>query len=133
MKFWKIILSAVLAISLFGCAGKYQEPQDYNTALTGLTKEQVKQSILAAATKGQRAFGSWNMHAINKNTIEASLYNRGYNVTVNIIYSEKGYTIKYASTSENLKGPNGKVHRNYQRWVANLDQKIQQNAFMHKQ
>ncbi|MCT6875906.1 hypothetical protein [Frischella perrara] len=127
MKFWKIVLTAVLAISLFGCAGKYQPPKEFNTPVTGLTKEQVKKSILAAASTQARTFGSWNMQVVNNNTITAKLLNRGYNVVVKITYSEKGYNIKYVSASDNLKGANGKVHRNYNRWVNNLNDKIQQN------
>lgn len=130
MKFWKILLSVVLAVSLFGCAARYQEPQPITTYLTGLSKEEIKKSILSAASQGPRAFGTWTMRSVNNNTVQATLFNRGFEVKVNIIYSEKGYVIKYVSASQNLQGPNGKIHRNYNRWVKGLDTTIKQNSFM---
>ncbi|GAA5114855.1 lipoprotein [Orbus sasakiae] len=130
MKFWKIALSTIFAITLFGCAGKYQAPQEFNTTVTDVSKAQVKSAILASGTTGKSTFGTWRMKDVNDNTIQATLFNRGYEIVVNIPYSAKGYSIKYVSASDNLKDKNGNVHRNYNRWVNNLNTKIKQNIFM---
>ncbi|WP_392558864.1 hypothetical protein [Orbus mooreae] len=132
MKFLKIVLSVMFAVVLFGCSSKYQEPQQFNTPVTGLTKEQVKAAILGAGTTDDATFGVWKMKVIDNNTIEGTLFNRGYEAVVSIPYSAKGYEIKYVSASDNLKDKAGHIHRNYNRWVNNLNVKIQQNIFIKK-
>ena len=129
MKFFKVLLTMVFITFLFGCAGKYQTPNNITTPVEGLTKEQVKKAILATATKDKAAFGTWKMDVISNNTIRGRLFNRNYEVVVNIPYSAKGYSINYVSVSNNLKNGQGNVHRNYNRWINNLDTKIKQNIF----
>lgn len=123
MKFWKIVLTTVFALALFGCANKYTAPRDFSYQVTGLTKAQVQSAILDAG----RADRGWALKAINDSTIQGSLFNRGYEAKVNIAYSASGYTISYVSASDNLKDRHGNVHRNYNRWVNNLDQDIRHN------
>lgn len=130
MKFWKVIVAVLFSVSLMGCFNKYQQAVEITTPVANLTKSQVKSAILASGTTGQAAFGTWKMKELNSSTIQASLFNRGYSVVVNIPYSAKGYSIKYVSASNNLKDQNGNVHRNYNRWVNNLDVKIKKNVFM---
>lgn len=130
MKFWKIALSSLFAILLFGCANHYQSPQDINTPVSGVTKEQLKNAILASGSQDTAVFGTWKIKEINESTLQASLFNRGYEVVVNIPYSVSSYSIKYVSVSENLKDSKGNVHRNYNRWIKNLDIKIRQNIFL---
>ena len=130
MKFWKIALSCLFAILLFGCANHYQSPQDINTPVSGVTKEQLKNAILASGSQDTAVFGTWKIKEINESTLQASLFNRGYEVVVNIPYSVSSYSIKYVSVSENLKDSKGNVHRNYNRWIKNLDIKIRQNIFL---
>jgi hypothetical protein len=45
---------------------------------------------------------------------------------VRIPYTATSYSINYES-SLNLKASNGKIHKNYNRWVHNLDHDIQLN------
>ncbi|OCG25436.1 hypothetical protein A9G11_02070, partial [Gilliamella sp. wkB108] len=123
MKFLKIILTMVFVTFLFGCSSKYQSPQNIHTPVEGVTKEQVRKAILATTTKEQSNFGTWKMEPIDKNTIRGHLFNRNYEVVVNIPYSATGYSINYVSVSNNLKNSHGNVHRNYNRWINNLDTK----------
>jgi hypothetical protein len=132
MKFLKYVVSALLFSLLIGCAGKYQEPKNITTLVDGLTKEQVKKAILASATNGRAAFGTWKMDVIDSNTIRGRLFNRKFEVVVNIPYSAKNYSINYVSVSNNLKNGHGQIHRNYNRWINNLDAKIQENIFRTK-
>ncbi|OCG62000.1 MULTISPECIES: hypothetical protein [Gilliamella] len=132
MKFLKYIVGALLLSLLIGCSGKFQEPQNITTPVTGLSKDQVKKAILASATNGRAAFGTWKMDVIDSNTIRGRLFNRKFEVVVNIPYSAKSYSINYVSVSNNLKNSQGGVHRNYNRWINNLDAKIQENIFKAK-
>lgn len=134
MKFWKVAVIAIFTVILLGCGkGRYQAPQQVDTPISGVTKSQVKSSILGAETQGRASFGTWKMKVINDSTIQASLFNRGYETVVNIIYTANGYSIKYMSASDNLKDNNGNVHYNYHRWVNKLDTKIRKNIFMTKE
>lgn len=45
---------------------------------------------------------------------------------VRITYTATSYDIKYDS-SLNLQASGGKIHKNYNRWVRNLDKDIQLN------
>lgn len=47
---------------------------------------------------------------------------------IQIDYTEKFYAITYLE-SENLLYKEGKIHRNYNRWINNLDQMKQSNLF----
>ncbi|OCG02253.1 hypothetical protein [Gilliamella sp. wkB112] len=129
MKFIKILLTMMFITFLFGCSSKYQAPHNITTPVEGLTKEQVKKAILASATKGESTFGTWKMESIDQNTIRGHLFNRKFEAVVNIPYSATSYSINYVSVSDNLKSKNGNVHRNYNRWINNLDVKIKQNIF----
>ena len=46
---------------------------------------------------------------------------------VRITYTATSYDIKYDS-SLNLQASGGKIHKNYNRWVRNLDKDIQLNT-----
>jgi hypothetical protein len=127
MKFFKILITMLFIPLLFACSSKYQAPKTFNTPVQGMTKAQVKQAILGASTQGNAKLGTWTMQALDNNTIQARLFNRSYEVVVNIPYSAKGYSINYVSASSNLKNKRGDVHRNYNRWVNNLDAKIKKN------
>lgn len=129
MRFFKYIAAFFLVSLLFGCAGKYQTPKNITTPVNGLTKAQVKQAILDCETKSKASFGSWKMEVLNSNTIRGHLFNRKFEVIVDILYSATSYSINYVSVSPNLQGSSGKVHRNYNRWVNNLDVKIRESLF----
>lgn len=133
MKFWKIALSAFLAVTLFGCANQYQAPKNIHTAETALTKNQIREAILKSGTQGRPSLGTWTMKELNKSTIQASFIgSNGFEAVVDIPYSASGYEINYVSVSDNLKDEQGNIHRNYNRWVNNLDAKIKGYIFIQK-
>jgi hypothetical protein len=45
---------------------------------------------------------------------------------VRVNYTATSYSITYAN-SQNLRASGGKIHKNYNRWVNNLDKDIQVN------
>lgn len=57
---------------------------------------------------------------IKPGLIRAELYVRSHHAVVEIPYSDKFYSILYVE-SENLKYDDGEIHRNYNRWVNNLN------------
>lgn len=129
MKFWKLICAAVVAVSVVGCSSFTMKPiAEPTNEVSGYTAAQVKTAILNAENAGR----GWVLKSVNNNTIKGTILNRGYSAEVSIPYSAKGYTIKYVSSSANLKSENGKIHRVYNRWVINLDNDIRANLMRAK-
>ena len=68
----------------------------------------------------------WIMSQTAPGAIAARQQARDHVVEVRINYSASGYSIHYVSSS-NMLASGGKIHKNYNRWVHNLDKDIQVN------
>ncbi|KAA1190498.1 hypothetical protein F0M18_11835 [Pseudohalioglobus sediminis] len=87
---------------------------------TLLTKQEVNQAIVKAAT-----FKRWKASNLDEDTVQAKITVRGrHHATVFIDYSELSYNITLQS-SDGLDEKNGKIHRNYNKWIILLDEQIQ--------
>lgn len=113
---FKLLGAALLALLLAGC-GRVQPvmnvedtPVAYN-----LQSKQVKLAIMQAASNR-----GWVVEEVSANELNAKLHVRSHYAEVKIPYNEKFYSIIYLN-SENLKADDGKIHRNYNRWVNNLN------------
>lgn len=84
-----------------------------------LQKEQVRQAITQAAKKR-----GWIVTNKTPHELAAKLYVRSHHAEIQIPYSEKDYSILYVK-SINLKEKKGRIHRNYNRWIRNLNIDIQ--------
>ncbi len=120
MKSFKILVSLFLTILLVGCGGRVQPVMEIQDTPVGheLQNKQVKNAILLAASKR-----GWNATETKNGVIQAQLYIRSHFAEVMITYDEKYYSILYVK-SENLKASDGKIHRNYNRWINNLNSDI---------
>jgi len=101
-----------------------------NQALPGnMSMKQAKRCIITGATvKG------WSTKVIKTGLIQAWITVRSHYVSVYIPYSRYSYSILYHS-SHNMLYKNGMIHRNYNRWVVNLNRNIQKQIMqlqMHK-
>jgi len=83
------------------------------------TLAEVEQSIIAAgATRG------WNMLAVAPGRISGILDVRNkHHVEIRIDYDINSYSITYLN-SRGLMAENGMIHRNYNRWITNLESAI---------
>jgi len=113
----KILLMSFIFI-IVGCAGAQLLNIDNRNYITKpMQEEQVEKAIEA----GGLAKG-WRMKKINNGVIEASILVRSHIVIVNILYDSKGYEINYKnSTNLNYDAEKSTIHKNYNRWVKNLD------------
>jgi predicted small lipoprotein YifL len=107
--------------ALAGCARTAPVDQIHSTVSTGHTAEQVKSAILKAGHQRQ-----WIMSEAGPGVIKGRLQARDHSADIRIPYSATSYSINYES-SLNLKASDGKIHKNYNRWVHNLDKDIQLN------
>ena len=88
----------------------------------GFSMDQIERAIVSGAQRG------WTARAVEPGHIEARLVVRTHVAVVDIHYDESAYSITYKQ-SDNLNYKAGKIHRNYNRWVRNLDLDLQQNLY----
>lgn len=89
------------------------------TSSQSLTMEDVEKAII----EGARVRG-WQAQVLKPGHIEAVLYVRSHVAKVDIRFDTKNYSISYKD-SVNLDYKNGRIHRNYNKWVMNLNSDIQ--------
>jgi hypothetical protein len=78
----------------------------------------------AAAIEGALTDRGWLVVSRSPGFIDATILQRDHRADIRITYDASSYSIAYRG-SENLNAKNGIIHRNYNRWVANLDRDIQ--------
>ena len=83
-----------------------------------LTASQVRSAIVTAGS----SLG-WVIKDAGPGRLLGTLHLRTHTAVVEIPYSASRYSIVYKS-SENLDEADGKIHRNYNGWVQNLDRAI---------
>ncbi|MGL5334585.1 MAG: hypothetical protein ACRC9R_00300 [Enterovibrio sp.] len=110
-------ISVVMAI-LTGCARTVPIADVQSSFGVGHTATQVKNAILQAGIKRK-----WVMTEVGDGVIDARQKRRDRIVEVKIIYSDTDYKIQY-SNSTNMFASDGTIHKNYKRWVRNLDKQI---------
>ncbi|EIY5065473.1 lipoprotein [Klebsiella quasipneumoniae] len=113
------MIAATVVGALAGCARTAPIDQVNTTVSAGHTAAQVKDAIIKAGAQRE-----WIMSDAGPGVIKGHLQNRDHVADIKINYSATSYSIVYVS-SLNLMAANGKIHRNYNRWVHNLDKDIQ--------
>ncbi|MBC4752374.1 LptM family lipoprotein [Klebsiella variicola] len=113
------MIAATVVSALAGCARTAPIEQVNTIVSAGHTAAQVKDTIIKAGAQRE-----WIMSDAGPGVIKGHLQNRDHVADIKINYSATSYSIVYVS-SLNLMAANGKIHRNYNRWVHNLDKDIQ--------
>lgn len=120
MKTFKIIISFGLTLLLVGCGRLQPIMEIQDTPISyDLQSKQVKSAIVLAATKR-----GWGITEVEPGVLTAKLHLRSHIAEVMIHYDTKFYSILYVK-SDNLDEDDGKIHRNYNRWINNLNVDIQ--------
>ncbi|MDH0649609.1 hypothetical protein N5D48_01480 [Pseudomonas sp. GD03858] len=120
-----LIRAAALGLALTGLAGCTSKPvlnpAEQLTANHNYSQAQVQQAILKAiAERG------WTARNVGPSLIQADITVRNtFYAAVDIHYSPSQFRIAYRDSRE-LGYKDGKIHRNYNRWVYNLDRAIVQ-------
>ncbi|CAI1801693.1 MULTISPECIES: hypothetical protein [Serratia] len=115
----KLLIAFSVAVALVGCARTAPVDNVHSTVSAGHSEAQVRNAILKAGAQRQ-----WIMNDVGPGVIKARQQNRNHSAEVRITYSATAYSIDYDS-SQNLLASQGKIHKNYNRWVRNLDKDIQ--------
>ena len=120
-KIVKLMAAFAVLAALAGCARTAPVANITSTVGTGHTEAQVKSAILKAGIQRK-----WIMNEAGPGVIKARQQSRDHVAEVRINYSANGYSINYDS-SQGLRAGGGKIHKNYNRWVHNLEKDVQVN------
>jgi hypothetical protein len=105
-------------------AAKVIENIDASPIPSGLSDAQIVKAMQSGgATRG------WIVKQVEPGHVEATIYVRSHMAKVDIMYDAAAYSIRY-NDSENLDYKDGKIHRNYNKWVQNLNMDIQRALAM---
>ncbi|PYB94627.1 hypothetical protein [Pseudomonas fulva] len=118
-----LLRAAALGLVLAGIAGCTSKPvlnpSEQLAAATPYTHQQVQQAILKAIVER-----GWTARSVGASVIQADITVRNtFYAAVDIHYSASQFRIDYRDSRE-LGYDDGKIHRNYNRWVYNLDRSI---------
>lgn len=113
-----VLLSLSLAAPVQADVVKNIEDHPISAFSHNLPLRGIARAIVRAGT--QRG---WIMQAIDSNTVRARLEVRSHTAVVDITFDRQTYNITYID-STNLNYRNGRIHRNYNRWIRNLENDI---------
>ena len=117
---WAVVLAVVLVA---GCANiapiqNVDNAPVVSAAGKPLTQAQVREAIVRAGA----ALG-WSMSDTGPGRMVGTLVLRTHTAVVDIAYSTTSYSVTYKS-SVDLQEANGKIHKNYNGWITNLNKGI---------
>ena len=118
---WVAVLAAVAALTACSTLAPIQNVENVSVSSSAnkpLTPNEVRGAIVRAG-----AGLGWVMKDSGPGIINATLILRTHTAEVQIPYSATSYAIVYRS-SINLQEGGGKIHRNYNGWVQNLNRGI---------
>ena len=113
-------LIALALLSTVACSSKRLLTPDRTLPVTLKTdRAQMQQAIVKTLVARQ-----WTVQQITPNRVQAQITVRGqYHAEIDIPYSTDHYRIQYRDSS-GLDYKDGKIHKNYIRWVRLLDKGI---------
>ena len=117
---WAAVLTVVV---LAGCANVAPIQNVDNAPVVSaagkpLTQAQVREAIVRAGA----ALG-WDMKETGPGRMVGTLVLRTHTAVVDIAYSTTNYSVNYKS-SVGLMEANGRIHKNYNGWITNLNKGI---------
>ena len=118
---WVAVLAAAAALSACNTMAPIQNVE--NVSVTSSTNRPLSPGEVRAAIVRAGAGLGWTMKDAGPGVINGTLILRTHTAEVQIPYSATSYGIVYKS-SVNLQESGGKIHRNYNGWVQNLNRGI---------
>ena len=118
---WLAALAAAAALTACNTLAPIQNVDSVDVSSSSnkrLSTEEVRAAIVRAG-----AGLGWIMKDVGPGRINGTLILRTHTAEVQIPYSATSYGIVYKSSS-NLQEAGGKIHRNYNGWIQNLNRGI---------
>ena len=116
----RVTLITLALLVTAGCTSKpILNTQHDLPANTQVSEEKMKTVIVNALQKRE-----WTVQRLSPQLVQAEINVRNqYYAAIDIRYTRNSYAITYRDSRE-LGYKDGKIHRNYNRWVNNLDSDI---------
>jgi len=113
-------LIVLALVSVTACTNKRLVTPDRTLPATlHADHEKTQQAILTTLVKRK-----WEVQRVSPDLVQAQITVRGqYHAEIDIPYTADHYQIKYRDSRE-LNYKDGKIHKNYNRWVRLLDKGI---------
>ena len=126
----KVLLVMILSSAALIYAGKYEPVYTGSVPYSdSMNHEEVEKAIKKALI----AAHGWSIREVKRKEITARLVVRAHQADVKITYGGGMIKIEY-DASMNLgyseKGGEPYIHRNYNRWIRNLERYISQNVLI---
>ena len=118
---WVAVLAAATALTACNTIAPIQNVE--NVPVSSSSNKPLSPAEVRAAIVRAGAGLGWIMKDAGPGTINGTLILRTHTADVQIPYSATSYGIVYKS-SINLQESGGKIHRNYNGWVQNLQRGI---------
>ena len=118
---WVAVLATVAALSACNTLAPIQNVENVSVA-TSTNRPLTPVEVRAAIVRAGAGLG-WIMKDASPGAINGTLLLRTHTAEMQIPYSATSYGIVYKS-SVNLQEVGGKIHRNYNGWVQNLNRGI---------
>ena len=118
-----LLRATLITLALLTTAGCTNKPvlntQHELPATSQVREEKMKQAIVAALQKRE-----WTVQRLSPQLVQAEITVRGqFYAAIDIRYTRNSYAITYRD-SRDLGYKDGKIHRNYNRWISMLDRDI---------
>ncbi|MCF5051658.1 hypothetical protein GIW50_11265 [Pseudomonas syringae] len=118
-----LLRATLITLALLTTAGCTSKPvlntQHDLPANTQASEEKIKQVIVAALQKRE-----WTVQRLSPHLVQAEITVRNqFYAAIDIRYTRTSYAITYRD-SRDLGYKDGKIHRNYNRWISMLDRDI---------
>ncbi len=110
-----VLISLSLTTAVHADTIKNIENHPVSAFSHSMSLSNIARAIVQAGTER-----GWIMQSVDRNTVRARLEVRAHVAVVDITFTRKAYNITYVS-SQNLNHRNGRIHRNYNRWIRNLE------------
>lgn len=121
-KGWIVLLLVVVALMLGGC--RTATIHNVKDAPVHANQGQITQQQVGDAIVRAGADLGWQMRREGNGHIVGILSIRDHRAEVDITYDQRSYDISYRD-SRNLRHDGENIHKNYNSWVSNLDNRIQ--------
>ena len=118
---WLAVLAAAAALTACNTMAPIQNVD--SVAVSSVSNKPLRAEEVRAAIVRAGAGLGWVMKDAGPGTIHGTLILRTHTAEVQIPYSATRYGIVYKS-SVNLQESGGKIHRNYNGWIQNLNRGI---------
>jgi urease beta subunit len=116
-------ITVFLTIALAGFSVNAAPIYNVTDHPVSVSTHHLSQSKIANVIIGVGLKRGWKMQKTSSSTIRARLDLRSHVAVVDIQFNKKVYNITYNS-SKNLKYREGNIHRNYNKWIKNLENDI---------